>query len=143
MASSRIQRCPLTLGAYSYSITFRKGSDNSNADALSKLPIPTTRNEPPKPTNVIHLMNASPVTSSRIRTWTDQDPTLSKVKTWILTGWPNTPPEDKEICPYYNRRSELSTEEGCSILWGARVVVPAKEKDRVISMLHQAHPGIS
>ena len=145
MASSRIQRWALTLGAYSYSITFRKGSENSNADALSRLPIPTVCMEPPKPADVVHLMeylDSSPTTSSQIRVWTDRDPTLSKVKTWILTGWPDTPPDDEELRPYYNRKSELSTEEGC-ILWGARVVVPVKGRERVIGMLHQAHPGIS
>ena len=35
MASSRIQRWALTLGAYSYSIEFKKGKHNANADALS------------------------------------------------------------------------------------------------------------
>ena len=38
MASGRIQRWALTLGAYSYNIQYRKGEENSNADALSRLP---------------------------------------------------------------------------------------------------------
>ena len=69
MASSRIQKWALTLGAYSYTTRFRKGSENSNADALSRLPIPTNRNEPLKPAEVVHLMeylDISPVASSQI-----------------------------------------------------------------------------
>ena len=145
MASSRLQRWALTLGAYSYTIQFRKGCDNGNADALSRLPLPIARNEPPKPADVVHLMeylDSSPITSSQIRVLTDQDPTLSKVKVWILSGWPREPPEAEEFRPYFNRKSELSVEDGC-VLWGNRVVVPEKGRDTVMSMLHQAHPGIS
>ena len=138
MASSRIQRWALTLGAYSYTIQFRKGCDNGNADALSRLPLPTVRNEPPKPADVVHLMeylDSSPITSSRIRELTDRDPTLSKVKGWILSGWPREPPEAEEFRPYVHRKSELSVEDGC-VLWGNRVIVPKKGKDTVLSMLH-------
>lgn len=39
MAAARIQRWALTLGAYNYTIKFRKGTLNSNADALSRLPL--------------------------------------------------------------------------------------------------------
>ena len=70
--------------------------------------------------------DSSPTTSSQIRVWTDHDPTFSKVKTRILTGWPNTPSDVEELCPYYNRKSELSTEG----------------RERVIGILHQAHPDI-
>ena len=145
MASSRIQRWALTLGVYSYTIQFRKGCDNGNADALSRLPLPSTRKEPPKPADIVHLMeylDSSPITSSQIRVLTDQDPTLSRVKVWILTGWPHEPPEAEEFRPYFHRKSELSVEDGC-ILWGNRVIVPEKGKDTVLSMLHQAHPGIT
>ena len=69
MASSRIQRWALTLGAYSYTIQFRKGSQNCNADALSRLPLSNNRSEPPKPADVVHLMeylDSSPISSSQI-----------------------------------------------------------------------------
>ena len=95
MASGRIQIWALTLGAYSYIIRFQKGSENTTADAVSRLPLPVTRVEPPKPAEVVHLMeylDTSPVTSSQIRLWTDQDPVLAKVKGWILTGWPKNSP---------------------------------------------------
>ena len=55
--------------------------------------------------------------------------------------WPNTPPDAEEFRPYVRRKSELSVDEGC-MLWGSRVVVPEKGKERVIDMLHEAHPGI-
>ena len=42
MASSRIQRWALTLGAYQYSIRYKAGKKLGNADALSRLPRPVT-----------------------------------------------------------------------------------------------------
>ena len=144
-ASSRIQRWSLTLGAYSYTIEHRKGSENENADALSRLPLPITRTEPPKPADVVYLMeylDSSPITSSQIRKLTDQDRTLSKVKEFTQTGWPSDLPNVEGIRPYFHRNRELSVEEGC-VVWGNRVVVPEKGRETVMSMLHQAHPGIS
>ena len=46
MASSRLQRWALTLSSYRYSVVFRRGRDDSNADALSRLPLMIqTKNE--------------------------------------------------------------------------------------------------
>ena len=138
MASGRVQRWALTLGAYKYTIRFQKGSDNSSADAVSRLPLPVTREEPPRPAEVIHLMefmDASPVTSLQIRLWTEQDPVLAKVKKFVLTGWPDTTPDDEQLSPYSNRKRELSIEQGC-LLWGSRVIVPQKGRRKVVSMLH-------
>ena len=147
MASGRVQRWALTLGAYSYSIQYKPGKANSNADGLSRLPTPTSMKEPSKLAELVHLMeylDSSPVSSSQIRMWTDRDPLLSKVKQWTLSGWPadDTDDEMEELRPFRRRRYELCVEEGC-VLWGSRVVVPPKGRSRVIQMLHEAHPGMS
>ena len=87
-------------------------------------------------------LNSTPVSTSNIRIWTEQDPILAKVKRWVLSGWPTQPADEREeLRPYRQRRYELSVEEGC-VLWGNRVVVPPKGRDKVLSMLHEAHPGI-
>ena len=144
MASGRIQRWALTLGAYNYTIQYKEGRENSNSDALSRLPLPTTLQDVPRPAEVVHLMehlDTSPVSSSQIRSWTDNDPILAKVKTWVQSGWPTQENvEVEELRPYTMRRYELSVEEGC-LLWGNRVVVPQKGR-KVLEMLHEAHPGI-
>ena len=143
MASGRLQRWALTLGAYDYSIQYREGSKNANADALSRLPLPSTVKDVPRPAELVHLMehlDTSLISSSLIRTWTDQDQTLSKVKSWLLNGWPSHKLEE-QFQPFVRRKNELSVEGGC-VLWGNRVVVPRKGWDRVLEVLHEAHPGI-
>ena len=143
MASGRLQRWALTLSAYDYSIQYIEGSKNANADALSRLPLPSTVRDVPIPAEVVHLMehlDMSLISSSLIRTWTDQDQTLSKVRSWLLTGWPSHKLEE-QFQPFVRRRHELSVEGG-GVLWGHRVVVPRKGWSRVLEILHEAHPGI-
>ena len=117
LAWGRIQRWALILSAYSYTIQYKPGKENSNADALSRLPAPGSKKEPPRPPEAVHLMeylDSLPVSSAQIRTWTDQDPLLLKVKRWILSGWPDpTPNEEEELKPFSRRRYELSVEGGC------------------------------
>ena len=143
MASGRIQRWALTLGAYDYRIRYRQGKSNANADALSRLPLPMADREVPQPAEVIHLMehlSTTPLSSSQIKLWTDSDPTIAKVRQWVLEGWPDSTETSEELQPYVRRKLELSVEGGC-VLWGCRVVVPGKGRERALQMLHEAHPG--
>ena len=142
-ASARVQRWALTLSGYQYSIVYQPGSKQSNADVLSRLPLPTALTEVPKPAETILLMerlNASLLITSQIHSWTDKDPTLTKVHKSVLQGWPDTS-EDKEMDPYFKRREELSIDDGC-ILWGARVVVLSQLRAEVVEEVHEGHPEI-
>ncbi|XP_026563420.1 uncharacterized protein K02A2.6-like, partial [Pseudonaja textilis] len=55
-------------------------------------------------------------------------------------SWPEKE-EDSEFKAYRSRQTELSTQKGC-LLWGDRVVIPEKLQKKVLSMLHEGHPGI-
>ena len=55
LAAGRIQRWAITLGAYSYTIRYKKGEENANADALSRLPLHKGHKDPPAPAEVVHL----------------------------------------------------------------------------------------
>ena len=145
MASGRIQRWALTLGAYSYDIQYKKGADNSNADALSRLPRATTSTATPKPAEVVHLMeylDTTPISSNQIRCLTERDPELSIIREWILKGWPDSD-VGTEFHSFTRRKEELSVEEGCVLyIWGSRVVIPRTARESVVKLLHEAHPGI-
>ena len=43
--------------------------------------------------------------------------------------------------PFWRRKDELTVEGEC-ILWGMRVVIPSKWRDKVLDELHKGHPGV-
>ena len=117
MASGRIQRWALMLGAYDYRIQYRQGKANANADALSRLPLPSADYQTPQPAELIHLMEhleTTPLSGAQIKTWTDRDPILARVRRWVLEGWPEKPNTEStdEFLPYTSRRLELGGGEG-------------------------------
>ena len=61
--------------------------------------------------------------SSDIHRWTDRDPVLSQVRSYILNGWNGTSKLNEDYKPYVNRNNELTVLQGC-ILWGNIIFVP-------------------
>ena len=61
---------------------------------------------------------------------------LGKVLQYMRHGKLATVPED--LKPYFHRAVELSIESDC-LMWGIRVVVPAKLRKRVLEKLHIIH----
>jgi len=146
MASARLQRWALTLGAYHYAIKFKSGSKQGNADTLSRFPLPEHPHSVPVPPETVAVMehlSQIPLTAAKLRQQTDRDPTLSKVKRYTKLGWPaSLGNEDVLLKPYFNRRLELSLEDNV-LMWGNRVVVPSCSQCRVIELLHSTHIGVS
>ena len=48
---------------------------------------------------------------------------------------------DESLLPYFNKHQEIKVEGGC-LLWGIRVIVLEKLKQRVLDELHMDHLGI-
>ena len=44
--------------------------------------------------------------------------------------------------PYFTRKDEISIQDGC-LLWGSRVIVPSRVRQRVLDELHACHPGMT
>jgi hypothetical protein len=145
MASARLQRWALLLGAYDYRIEYRAGTEQANADALSRLPCHAQPSRVPTPPETVHLMEhlaSTPVSASQIRMHTNRDPLLSEVKQLVQQGWPGRMEgKSTDMQPYERRKNELSLQDGC-LLWGGRVVIPPQLRDRVVDKLHESHPGI-
>ena len=144
MASARIQRWALILGAYDYAIEYKAGEQHANADVLSRLPLPDVPQHVPTPGETVLLMQcleATPVNAKQIEKWTTRDPLLAKVRKYVTQGWEQAD-DSEELKIYASKKLELSVEEGC-LLWGQRVVVPPSGRQRVIDELHEGHPGTS
>ena len=106
----------LTLSMYKYSVSFKPSTSHLNADAISRLPLSDVPVDPPVPPETVLLLEQileSPITVDEIRNWTQRDPTLAKVHHFIMSGWPNElNTTDVSLAPYWNRKMELSTQEG-------------------------------
>ena len=146
MASSRLKRWSLTLQAYEYTIQHKPGKQLANADALSRLPLPQQPQAVPVPGDinlVFQQLNMTPMTAIDIKSETDKDPLLNKVLQFVRNGWPvDDPTCEKDLQPYSKKKDELSVHSGC-LLWGSRVIVPPKCRERIVKELHESHPGIS
>jgi transposase InsO family protein len=142
MAAARLQRWAIKLAAYTYDIEFRRTTDHSNADGLSRLPLPTCNPDNSSLQSSvlnIHQIETLPVTATKIARATRQDRILNKVYQFITKGWPLS--LDHSFKPYIHRKNELSVEDGC-IVWGTRVVIPTKYRHDLLKELHDSHPGI-
>jgi len=140
LAAARLQRWALILASYHYEVVFRRTSEHSNADGLSRLP--AEKAGTPEESDIFHFthVNDLPVTARDIAAATKKDPALSKVLQLVKCGWPQQVQEEA-LDPYFKRRFELSVEQDC-VLWGLRVVIPSSLQDRILEDLHADHPGV-
>uniref|UniRef100_A0A8C6VFG1 Gypsy retrotransposon integrase-like protein 1 n=1 Tax=Naja naja TaxID=35670 RepID=A0A8C6VFG1_NAJNA len=140
--SPRMLRWTEFLAAYSYKLIHRPGKDIGHADALSRCPLPCHKEDFELETHTFFLETVAklPVHAAEIARETAKEAVLAPVMGWIKKGWPlQDLPHLAQ--PFKSRQTELSVLRGC-ILWGNRVVIPAKLQREVLEMLHEGHPGI-
>ena len=148
MAATRIQGWAMQLAAYDCIMECRTSHQNSNADALSRLPLPEDTivdgkiNWVQDSTELLrNQINQLPVTAKAISKVTQHDPILSRVKKFTTDCWPSAEEVEPKLLPFFRRRNEITTEEGC-LLWGVRTIVPKKFQNQILEDLHENHPGI-
>ncbi|XP_015280718.1 PREDICTED: uncharacterized protein K02A2.6-like [Gekko japonicus] len=113
-----------------------------HADALSCLPLPVCDPDPAPAHQVAWLesLQEQPVHVSEVARCTSKDKLLCRVLDWVVRGWPKAK-GDTDLAPFVSRKDELSVHNGC-VLWGSRVVIPKPLQERVLTALHEAHPGV-
>ena len=142
MASARVLQWAVTLSAYQYSIRYKPGSEVCHADALSRLPIPSSDTDciPGSIIGLIDFMSSTPMSSELVKKHTQRDPVLSRVCQFVLKGWTEKK-LGEPFFPYESRKYELSVQDGV-LLWGSRIVVPPRMRSCVLDELHETHQGI-
>ena len=141
VAVARLQRWAVYLSAYNYEIKYKKASEICHADALSRLPL----NEDSGVETVKSLVTAisepdgQPIDVYDVIKYTNQDPILQRVLEYTKRGWPSK--VDDVLKPYYTRRNEITIENDC-LVWGSRVIMPAKLRKLVTELLHEEHIGM-
>ena len=123
---------------FNYEILFRPTQAHGNADALSRLPLQTSRPTSEISAFDIYQIAALPVTDKQIAR---RDPILSKVLLYTKEGWPDAAILSLEFQPYKTRTSKLTVEQDC-LLWGIRVIIPPKLVQKILTELHESHSGM-
>ena len=80
-------------------------------------------------------------TSAAVRRETANDSTLSRVLFLTRSGWAHSSDRDQDLRPYFQRRNEISNRQDC-LMWGGRVIVPAKLRQQISNQLHEWHSGV-
>ena len=114
-APKRLQAMMMRLQNYDATVTYRKGTEVLLADTLSRASLPAGSREEDQPWSV-NMASYLPITNQRlakIRSETEKDETLQRLKSVILKGWP----EDKahiptELGTYFHYKDELAVQDG-------------------------------
>ena len=102
-------------------IVHRPGKQHLNADALRRLPLPASplRTDTPEETVLLfECLQVSPLSSRDIQRATSRDPLLSRIRTFVLSGWPDDL-KGEGYTPYFRRKCELTVE--MEPAWGNRL----------------------
>ncbi|KFD53316.1 hypothetical protein M513_05797 [Trichuris suis] len=141
--SPRMTRWSLILSSYDYELRYRPGKSIGAADALSRLPVKddSACAEPmPPEVFMLDVEPHGPVSPKDIASATARDPILSKVRTWLMSGWPHKCPS-ADFAPFISKRDAFSLQRDC-ILFGSRVVIPSQLRQEMLRMLHRSHQGV-
>ena len=112
LAAARLQRWALILATYNYQLEFRPTQSHSNADGLSRLPLPSEKT--PEYSSEPSVLNtrqieALPVTTEAVQQAIRKDSILSKVLHYTRRGWPTPVPE--ALKSYFSQKTELTIED--------------------------------
>ncbi|XP_050065498.1 uncharacterized protein K02A2.6-like, partial [Aphis gossypii] len=145
MSAHRLQCYAIFLSGYTYKIEFIRGIENSNADALSRLPLSVTGSNDLECDNFFIYMvttNIKSIGDLDICNEIKKDVILRDVFIKVFTGnWPNKSKDVSiDLKPYYSRRLEFSIEQGC-LMWGHRLIIPPKYRKQLLQELHSTHLG--
>lgn len=141
MAAGRIQRWSLFLSNFDYTFKYIKGTDNTKADALSRLPLQEICEDSELNFDYLNFIeNSIVVDSYKVRSETRKDPILGTVFNFIRYGFP-AQSNNALLRPFLSRQHELSIDRGI-IMWGYRVLIPASLRKDLLYELHSTHEGI-
>ena len=145
--SPRLQRLLLRAQKYEVRVTYIKGTNNSVADALSRVsPLP------PRPTDVrpddvtpLHVLSDSiPANQScldSVKTETQKDGTLQQLALYVHHGWPGQKTDcDPSTFPYWLSREEITLEDGI-LFRGIQMIIPETLRRKFLGLLHKGHLG--
>ena len=139
-APMRIQRMLLKLQPYDFKLVHVSGKSIGLADCLSRLPQDNQGDRLLDDDLMICSVEMlAGGQHEEIAKATREDATSRELIQVIRQGWPNTKPEvSPAIRPYWDYRDELSVYNDL-IVRGDRIVIPTRERVRILKLLHRGH----
>lgn len=139
VAAARLQRWAVILSMYNYRIEYRRGSEMSHVDALSRLPVQSKTNiDSNLCIKSFNFTDGLPLKLENIVTEMEKDICLSQVINFCMYGWPDSHSLSEELKVYFNKRDYLSCEDKC-LYYMNRVVIPRTLSSKVLGLLHENH----
>ena len=130
---------------YNVQIVHISGKHNEAADVLSRYPAEAMQETILElETEAFVKMNTKKY--EEIHRWNylrksqEEDRTIKMLREKIFEKWKRKE-SSREIVRYYHMRQYLSLVQGC-LMFQHRIIIPEKEKDRVLKEIHSSHQGI-
>ena len=89
---------------------------------------------------ILHAPLQAAVSLEDLRLASEEDPTLSRLRTYIREGWPEKVPE--ELASFHRVKDELTCWNGVCVARGLCTFFPIDLRARVLAMAHEGHLGI-
>jgi len=142
-APRRLQGLILRIQCYDYSLQYRSGKSIPIPDTLSQAPLRESDDAVLETVSNVSLCAINANRLSEIRDATEHDESLERLRSTIVSGWP----ENKTLLPqsissYFDYRDELSVQDGI-VLRGERVVIPSSMRADMKRRIHAGHLGIN
>jgi transposase InsO family protein len=141
LVTARMHRYAIALSAFKFTVEHRKGIDNGNADALSRLPIPATADDGAE--DSVFLLHTpeqvGAIAWKDVKSETDKDAVLARVRSLVRGEFPRKCPDD-DVQPYWRHRDAISVHDGV-LRHNDRVILPPSLRPRYLADLHAAHQG--
>lgn len=152
--ANRLQRWALTLMNYNFRIFYTSTLAFGHADVLSRLISSTCK---PDEEYIIACFKCDqdifeesvtklPVHHSELVTRSEKCDDIQKIKKFLKTGWPDEKQvlqsNDPFVINFFRRKDELQEINGCLFV-GERIVIPRALQPKLLSQLHEGHPGIT
>ena len=138
----------LRLMRFSYTIQHVPGKELYTADALSRVPLPTSGDSQTKLIEqfVNTVVSTLPASTERLQEYCTaqlKDSNCVQLVDLCRNGWPKHKHQVPEnVRPYWSVRGELSL-QGDLLLRGRRIVVPKSLQKETLQKIHSGHQGIT
>ena len=143
-ATPRLQRIIIKASPYHFTVCYIPGLKNQLPDCLSRLRGQKDTIKLPK----LHYQIANQLCTrndswNQLQLATQEDDELVLLKHTIMQGWPSSIKEVPSVLQSYWPFREVLTVEDGHVLKGTRIVIPSKEQEGILKLIHEGHLGLT